>query len=64
MSEGGGVAVDFTLAYPEMVETLIPVEAAISGYAGSEETLRQWGEIGAALAAGDVPGAVELTLRM
>lgn len=64
MSAGGGVALDFTLAYPELVEALIPVAASINGYAASDETLRGWGQIGAALQAGDVPGAVELTLRM
>ncbi len=64
LSTGGAVAIDFTLAYPEIVDTLIPVDASVGGYTGSEEILRQWGEIGAALAARDVPGAVERTLRM
>jgi 3-oxoadipate enol-lactonase len=64
MSAGGGVAIDFTLAYPTMVEVLIPVAAAIGGYVGSQETMQKWGTIGAALAGGDVAGATELTLRM
>jgi len=64
MSMGGGIALDFTLAYPAMVDALIPVEAAVGGFAASDTTLRQWGAIGAALATEDVSGAVELTLRM
>ncbi len=64
MSMGGAIAIDFTLAYPAMVDALIPVEAAVGGFAASDATLRQWGEIGAALATGDVSGAVGLTLRM
>jgi len=64
MSAGGGIAIDFALAYPTMVAALIPVAASIGGYIGSDATMRQWGAIGAALAQGDVSGAVELTLRM
>jgi pimeloyl-ACP methyl ester carboxylesterase len=55
MSTGGGVAIDFALAYPEMVDALILVAASIGGYATSEATMRLWAEIGAALAEGDVP---------
>ncbi len=61
---GGGIAIDFTLAYPMMVDALIPVASAVGGYVGSDTTGQQWAEIGAALAKGDLPGAVELTLRM
>jgi len=64
MSMGGAVAIDFTLAYPAMVEALIPVAAAIGGYTSSDATMRGWGAIGAALARGDGADAVELTLRM
>lgn len=64
LSAGGGIAIDATLAEPALVTALIPVAAAVGGYAGTEATARQWGEIGAALAAGDVAGAVELTLRL
>jgi len=64
MSVGGGIAVDFTLAYATMVDTLIPVAASVGGYTSSDATMRQWGVIGAALVQGDVSGAVELTLRM
>jgi len=64
MSTGGAVAIDFILAYPEMVDMLIPVAASVGGYTSSDATMRQWGVIGAALAQGDVAGAVDLTLRM
>lgn len=64
LSDGGRVAIDGALAYPALVDALIPVAPAVGGYTGSDAYLRQWGEIGAALAAGDVPGAVKLTLRM
>src|SRR5579872_3466169 len=30
LSMGGGMAIDFTLAYPEMVDALIPVAAGVS----------------------------------
>lgn len=64
MSAGGGVAIDFALAYPWMVETLVLASSSIGGYQCSEATLRGWGEISSALERGDVPAAVELTLRM
>jgi pimeloyl-ACP methyl ester carboxylesterase len=64
MSAGGGVALDAALAYPGMVEDLILVATAIGGYESRPETLQGWAKIGAALEQGDVPEAVERTLRM
>lgn len=64
MSAGGGVALDFALAHPSMVDALVLAAASIGGYRSSDATLRGWAEITSALERGDVPGAVELTLRM
>jgi len=64
LSMGGGVAIDATLACPDMVDALILVAASVGGYPSSEETMRQWGAIGAALAQGEAAEAVERTLRM
>jgi pimeloyl-ACP methyl ester carboxylesterase len=33
LSMGGRIAIDFALAYPEATDTLIPVDASVSGYA-------------------------------
>ena len=63
MSAGGGIALDFTLAYPEMVSALVVAEAAIGGFAISETAMQGWAAFGAALEHGDRPGAVELLLR-
>src|SRR5579859_5230405 len=49
LSLGGGVAIDFALAYPDVVRALIPVDAMISGFRLSERWLtptRQVWEIG------------------
>jgi len=64
MSAGGGVAIDFALAHPSMVDTLVLAVASIGCYELSAPTLRGWTEISSALERGDVPGTVELTLRM
>lgn len=32
LSLGGGSAIDFTLAHPEMIDALIPVAAGVSGF--------------------------------
>ncbi len=68
LSMGGGMAIDFTLAYPEMVDALIPVAAGVSGFdpeksAAIEQEERAEAEIEAAFAQHDKPLAVELTLR-
>jgi pimeloyl-ACP methyl ester carboxylesterase len=40
-SAGGGVAVDFALAYPDRVDVLILVGAVVSGYGFSEHFLKR-----------------------
>ena len=66
LSMGGGMAIDFTLAYPEMVDALIPVAAGVSGFMPENvDPAEQQAEteIEAAFAQNDKPRAVELTLR-
>ena len=66
LSMGGGMAIDFTLAYPEMVDALIPVAAGVSGFIPENvDPAEQQAEteIEAAFAQNDKPRAVELTLR-
>jgi pimeloyl-ACP methyl ester carboxylesterase len=58
-SAGGGVAVDFALAYPDRVDALVLVGAAISGYGFSEHFLRRQQANTAPLAQGNA----EATLR-
>ena len=68
LSMGGGLAIDFTLEHPEMVEALIPVAAGVSGLQPSDNDdnseLQAWQEIEAALTSGDKALAVELDLRL
>ncbi|UCE60408.1 MAG: alpha/beta hydrolase [Phycisphaerales bacterium] len=64
LSLGGRIAIDFALQYPEMVSTLIPVAPGLSGYAIASEPVRQYfADLGAAFAASDTEGAVEVMLR-
>jgi pimeloyl-ACP methyl ester carboxylesterase len=67
LSMGGGMAIDFTLEYPEMVDALIPVAAGVSGFESEEDFKAEEQlevEIEAALTNGDKARAVELLLRM
>ena len=43
MSAGGGLSIDFTLEYPEMVKALILVGAVVSGYEYTEHFLTRGG---------------------
>lgn len=63
-SMGGVTALDFALAYPEMVAGLVLVAPSIGGRRPAPEVLRFWEAEEAALEAGDLDGAVELNLRM
>lgn len=42
LSMGGGIAVNFALAYPTMTSALIPVDATIGGHAWSEGWNARW----------------------
>lgn len=63
-SFGGAVALDFALAHPAMVDSLILVAPAMGGYPPSEEIQLFGKEEKAMLERGDVEGATELNLRM
>ncbi|MEJ2051051.1 MAG: alpha/beta fold hydrolase [Calditrichota bacterium] len=45
MSAGGGLAIDFTLAHPEKVSSLIAVGAVVSGFSYSEHMLTRGGRL-------------------
>ncbi len=63
LSMGGGIAIDFTLAYPHHVAALLPVAAGLGGYrATSNRALRD--EMEAAYERGDKERAVELSLQV
>lgn len=63
-SMGGGLAIDFTLEHPEMVDALIPVAPGLSGFEWSDEDAKVFQEIEAAVKAGDLDRANELELRL
>ncbi len=63
LSMGGGIAIDFALAYPDHTAALIPVAAGLGGY-HSEKTSPLQDELRAAYESGDKPRAVELSLRL
>jgi len=65
MSMGGSIAIDFTLAYPSMVDALLLMATSIGGYTTSEAANNTFGApIDAAFEAGDTTRAVELLLRV
>jgi len=66
LSLGGGIAVDFTLAHPTMVDALITVGGGVSGFEWPEnEEFKQIGEaIDAAIAQGDFERVVEIENHM
>lgn len=64
ISFGGKVALDFALAYPERVLSLVLVAPSVGGHKSAAEVLRFWEEEDALLERGDLAGATELNLRM
>ena len=64
LSMGGAVAIDFTLAHPEMVDALMPVAMGLSGFKGDESNKPLWMEIDATFKAGELEQAAELSTRM
>jgi len=44
-SMGGGVALDFALAYPQALNRLVLVDPALGGYSWSEEWVRDWEQL-------------------
>lgn len=63
LSMGAGLAVDFLLTHPGMVDALIPVAPGLSGYEFVENEFPLETQIEGALAEGDIPRAVDLTLQ-
>lgn len=64
ISFGGLVAIDFTLAHPEMVTSLVLGAPSVSGHEDSStDVLRFAGEEEAMLERGDLAGAAELNVR-
>jgi len=66
VSMSGGIAVDFAVAYPEMVWALVPVAAGLYGFDWSkDEADERFGkEERAALEVGDIDGATEFNVRI
>lgn len=63
-SKGGAVALDFALAYPEMVKALVLVAAAIHGFRVEADPLPQEAALEAADEAGDLPLISELEVQI
>ena len=70
-SMGGGIAIDFTLTYPERATALIPVASAVAGFdpeeadiTAQEERGRLFSEVGAAYDRGDFRNAAHLLARV
>src|SRR5579863_2322874 len=63
LSMGGALSIDFTLAHPEMVDALIPVAMALSGFSFEDEKEGEPDPAFEAYKQGDIPLAVEYTLR-
>jgi pimeloyl-ACP methyl ester carboxylesterase len=64
VSWGGRTALDFTLAYPEMVSALVLVCPSVSGEEPSDEVRRFGAEEDALVERGDLAAADELNVRM
>jgi 3-oxoadipate enol-lactonase len=63
LSYGSLIALDFTLAHPEMVEKLVLAAPGVSGSQPSAEQMQYNEAEEAALEAGELDGATEITLR-
>jgi 3-oxoadipate enol-lactonase len=66
LSMGGGLAIDFTLQYPEMVDALITVGAGLSGNEEDdpEELKARFAEMDEAFKSGDIARSVEISLQI
>lgn len=64
VSLGGSVAMETTIARPDLVSRLVLVAPGLRGFEMSEETKAGWDEEEAALERGDVEAAVEINMRM
>ncbi len=66
LSMGGELAIDFTLQHPEMVDALITVSAALSGFVKSypEDLQAKFVEMEEAFKRGDIARSVEISLQV
>jgi pimeloyl-ACP methyl ester carboxylesterase len=64
MSLGGSVAMETTIARPDLVSKLVLVAPGLRGFEMDDETKAGWAEEEAALDRGDDDEAVEINLRM
>ena len=64
VSLGGAVALDVTVARPELVSALVLVGSGLRGHEFSAETQAGWAEEEEAFERGDLDAAVETNLRM
>lgn len=65
VSLGGGIAIDFTLDHPKMVDALIPVASGLSGYSKPSPEVEQLGaKMEAAYKSGDLAKAVNISLQI
>lgn len=64
LSMGGGIAINFTLEHPDMVDALIPVASSLRGYRPPADVMQKISEIDATGVAGDIPRAIEMFIEM
>jgi 3-oxoadipate enol-lactonase len=63
-SLGGRVVLEVAVARPQVVDALVLADAALPGFAWSDQVRASWTEEDAALERGDLDAAVEANLRM
>jgi 3-oxoadipate enol-lactonase len=63
-SKGAGVCVDFALAHPSRVQSLVLVGGAPSGFKSDAEAPRQWDELVSLFKTGDFERAAELETQI
>ena len=64
VSLGGSVAMETTIARPDLVSRLVLVAPGLRGFEMNDETKAGWEEEEAALERGDIDAAVEVNMRM
>jgi pimeloyl-ACP methyl ester carboxylesterase len=62
-SMGGEIGIEFALAYPQMVRSLVVVDAMLGGYAMSDAHNNSFQEVGAKTAEGGFKNAIDALMR-